>query len=129
MRQPHSSPVYNLTGPKRSLPPSHTLACFSLALALFLQRGNYCSTALSDLNEADMKGLTEMKPGSKMLIHAHSYSLAAAHWHTHKPTFGPANACAHTLAHTHQRSGEFIRGQLLKEMYRGKRHAAVACYK
>lgn len=41
------------------------------------------------MNESDVKGLTEMKPGSKKdrkkktLIHAHSYSLvAAAHWHT-----------------------------------------------
>lgn len=68
--------------------------------------------ALSALNEKDMRGLTEMKPGSKMLIQAHSYSLAAAN--THKPTFGQRQR-----THSHQRNGEFIRGQSLKEMSRG----------
>ena len=50
-----------------ALPPflslSLPLSLSSLAPAILLKRGNYCM-ALSDLNEADMKGLTEMKPGS-----------------------------------------------------------------
>lgn len=60
---------------------THLVSLFPLAPAVFLQRGNYCTT-MSDLNEADMKGLTGKKPGSKMLIRAHSYSSAAARWHT-----------------------------------------------
>lgn len=79
--------------------PSHTL---SLAPAVFLQRGNYCM-ALSDLNEADMKGLTEMKPGSKMLIHAHSYSLAAAHCHTQAHIWTSKHTHTHLFSHTHTR--------------------------
>lgn len=91
--------------------------------------------ALSDLNEADMKGLTEMKPGGKMLIHAHSYSLvAAAHWHTHTQIYIWTGKCKYThlftrtYTHAHTRGVENSLGkQLLKKMYREKRHDAVAC--
>lgn len=59
--------------------------------------------ALSGMNEADMRGLTEMKPGSKMLIQVHSYSLAAAN--TQAPQIWGVPA------HSHQRTSGFIRPQ------------------
>lgn len=62
------------------------------------------------MNESDVKGLTEMKPGSKKeekkktLIHAHSYSLvAAAHWHTLHST----GVFTHT--HTHKQINTWTR--------------------
>lgn len=86
MKQPHTQSPQRSEWPQ-ALSQTHThthdsLACW-MASAPFLQRRIYC-VAPTDLNETDMKGLTEIKPGSRMLMHAHSYSYswAAAHWRT-----------------------------------------------
>lgn len=54
-----------MTGHEHPLPDS------LLIPAVLHQRG----MPLPDVNEGDMKGLTEKKPGGKRVIHAHSYSL------------------------------------------------------
>lgn len=52
---------------------------------------------LSDLNEADIKALKEIRPGSEMLFHAHSYSLEAAA--AQKNPHSDQQMCIHLRAH------------------------------
>lgn len=98
-----------MTGHEHPLPDS------LLIPAVLHQRG----MPLSDVNEGDMKGLTEKKPGGKRVIHAHSYSLfrnccilTNIHTHTHTSTFVCMRFCRHINenAHAHRKNGEVRTG-------------------